>query len=70
MASLYDNIVKISLRKEIVNIFYAVPQKYYAIKELALDGHWDHCSVVGIAILKEKDMLCQGCEFPAMWHHA
>jgi hypothetical protein len=41
IASLYDNNVKISLRKETANLFYAVTRKYYGVKASPLDEHRD-----------------------------
>jgi len=40
---LYDNIIKISLRKGIVNIFYEVSRKYYGVRESPLYEHRDVC---------------------------
>jgi hypothetical protein len=41
MTLLYDNNVKISLRKETANLFYAVTRKYYGVKASPLDEHRD-----------------------------
>jgi len=41
MALLYDNNVKISLRNEVINIFYVVPWINYDVKESPLHKHRD-----------------------------
>jgi len=40
---LYDIIIKISLRKENVNIFYAVSREYYGVRGSPLYEHRDVC---------------------------
>jgi len=37
----YYNIVKISLRKEMINIFCEISGRNYGIKKPTLDEHWD-----------------------------
>jgi len=50
MEPLYSNIVKISLRKEILNTFRAASRIYYRVNKSPLHEHRDVCPAMRITI--------------------